>query len=62
VLFVTEALRGVVPKVGPDLDQEFNSEQGRTQILQSRRKEEIRSLTQNALLHKNACGPFKDKM
>jgi hypothetical protein len=32
VLFVTETLRGVVPKVGPDIDPKFVSEQGRTQI------------------------------
>jgi len=62
MLFVTEALRGVVSKIGPDLDPKFDSEQGRTQIFESRRKEEIRNSIQNALLPKNACRPSKDNM
>jgi hypothetical protein len=62
VLFVTEALRGVVPKLGPDLDPKFDSEQGRRQIFESGRKEEIRNSTQSALVRKTVCCPFNDKM
>jgi hypothetical protein len=62
VLFVTEALQGVVPQIDSDLDPKFDSEQGRKQIFESRQEEEILNSTQNALLCKNALCPFKNKM
>jgi len=58
VSFVTEALRGVVSKVGRALDPKFASEQGRTQIFENRPNEEIRNSIRRALLRKNYCYPF----
>lgn len=62
MLFITVALGGVVPKVGPGLDPKFESEQGRKQIIESRPKEDIRNSIQSELPRKNSCCPFEDKM